>query len=193
LALDLLKTSVNSWCLGETLEILEANSALYIEFVWTPVEWRHTWKLLEPRSFDVWKKTKAPIIVILNYLEVNMEISNISIETMGFSKCREMSRANVIANGILTVSQTSFSLYLHNQWTDFYKLSCAGKPQMRAIRIYVECTKVTTNDWDIRPSVAVKASSANISWTAERIRTVELALESAHQSVSNDIWCISKQ
>ena len=26
------------------------------------------------------------------------------------------------------VSQTSFSLYLHNQWTNFHKLSCAGKP-----------------------------------------------------------------
>ena len=44
------------------------------------------------------------------------------------------------------LSQTSFSLYLHNQWTDFHKLSCAGKPQMRAIRIYVGCTKATTND-----------------------------------------------
>ena len=46
----------------------------------------------------------------------------------------------------LTVSQTSFSLYLHNQWTDFHKLSCSGKPQMRAIRTYVGCTKATTND-----------------------------------------------
>ena len=46
----------------------------------------------------------------------------------------------------LYVSQTSFSLYLHNQWTDFHKLSCAGKPQMRAICICVGCTKVTTND-----------------------------------------------
>ena len=27
-----------------------------------------------------------------------------------------------------TLSQTSFSLYLHNQWTDFHKLSCTGKP-----------------------------------------------------------------
>jgi len=26
------------------------------------------------------------------------------------------------------LSQTSFSLYLHNQWTDFHKLSCTGKP-----------------------------------------------------------------
>jgi len=64
---------------------------------------------------------------------------------------------------------------------------------MRAIRTYVGCTKVTTNDWDIRPSVAVKASSANISWTAGRIHTIELALGSAYQSVSNDIWYISKR
>jgi len=89
--------------------------------------------------------------------------------------------------------QTSFSLYLHNQWTDFHKLSCAGKPQMRAIRIYVGCTKATSNDWDIRTSVAVKASSANISWMAKQIHTIELVLESAYQSIINDIWYVSKQ
>ena len=63
---------------------------------------------------------------------------------------------------------------------------------MRAIHTYAGCTKATTNDWDIKPSVAVKALSANISWTAEQIHTIELALGSAYQSVSNDIWCISK-
>ena len=89
--------------------------------------------------------------------------------------------------------QTSFSLYLHNQWTNFHKLSCTGKPQMRAIRTYVGGTKATTNNWDIRISVAVKASSANISWTAEQIRTIKLALGSAYQFASNDIWCISKR
>ena len=93
----------------------------------------------------------------------------------------------------VTVSQTSFSLYLHIQWTDFHKLSCTGKPQIRAIRTYVGYTKATTNDWDIRPSVVVKALSANISWMAEWIHTIKLALESAHQFVSNDIWCILKQ
>jgi len=56
----------------------------------------------------------------------------------------------------------------------------------------MECTKVTTNDWDIRPSVAVKALSANISWIARQIYTIKLALESAHQSIYNNIWCISK-
>ena len=64
---------------------------------------------------------------------------------------------------------------------------------MRAICTYVGCTKATTNDWDVRPSVAVKALSTNISWTAEQICTIELALGSAHQSVSNNIWCVSKQ
>jgi len=44
------------------------------------------------------------------------------------------------------LSQTSFSLYLHNQWTDFHKPSCAGKPQIRAICTYVGCTKAATND-----------------------------------------------
>ena len=41
-------------------------------------------------------------------------------------------------------------------------------------------TKVTTNDWDIRPSVAVKSLSANISWMAKHIHTIELALESTY-------------
>ena len=64
---------------------------------------------------------------------------------------------------------------------------------MRAICTYAGCTKATTNNWDIRPSVAVKALSTNISWTAEWIHMIELALGSAHQFISNDIWCISKQ
>ena len=34
---------------------------------------------------------------------------------------------------IRKMSQTSFSLYLHNQWTDFHKISCAGKPQIKTI------------------------------------------------------------
>jgi len=64
---------------------------------------------------------------------------------------------------------------------------------MKVIHTYVGCTKATTNDWDIRPSVAVKALSANISWTAEWICTIKLVLESAHQSVYNNIWYVSKQ
>ena len=64
---------------------------------------------------------------------------------------------------------------------------------MRAIHTYVGGIRVTTNDWDIKPSVAVKSLLANISWMAERIHMIELALKSAHQSIYNDIWCVSKQ
>jgi len=58
---------------------------------------------------------------------------------------------------------------------------------MRAIHIYIGYTKATMNDWDIRPSVAVKALFANISWTTEQICTIKLTLESAYQSIYNDI------
>ena len=134
--------------------------------------------------FFYWKCKKhliPTLISLLQALTIYVFYCNISLYTL---------RSQFL---LLYLSQTSFGLYLHNQWTDFHKLSCAGKPQMRAIHTYVGCTKATTNDWDIRPSVAVKASSANISWKAERICTVKLALESAHQSVSNDIWCAPKQ
>jgi len=51
-----------------------------------------------------------------------------------------------VTSSTIILSQTSFSLYLHNKWTNFHKLSCAGKPQMRAIRTYMGGTKTTTND-----------------------------------------------
>ena len=50
------------------------------------------------------------------------------------------------------------------------------------LSIYIGYKKATTNNWDIRPSAAIKTLSANISWMAEYIRTIELALESAHQT-----------
>ena len=62
---------------------------------------------------------------------------------------------------------------------------------MRAICTYAGYTKVTTNNWDIRPSATVKALFANISWMIRQIHMIKLALESAHQTVSNDIWYIT--
>ena len=53
--------------------------------------------------------------------------------------------------------------------------------------IYAKCTKVTTNNQDIRSSVTLKSLFANISWKARRIHMIELILESAHQTISNDI------
>ena len=53
------------------------------------------------------------------------------------------------------VSQNSFSLYLHNQWTTFHKLSYTRKPKMRAICTYIEYTQVITNTRDIKLSVTI--------------------------------------
>ena len=58
---------------------------------------------------------------------------------------------------------------------------------MRAICTYVGYIKVATNNRDIKLLVTVKALSANISQMAKRIHMIELALESAHQSIFNDI------
>jgi len=59
--------------------------------------------------------------------------------------------------------QTSFSLYLYNQWTNFHKISYIGKPEMRAICAYTTHIKAISNNWDIRLSVTVKVLLANIS------------------------------
>ena len=56
-----------------------------------------------------------------------------------------------------------------------------------AICIYVGCPKATTNNWDIRPSVTVKVSLVIILWMAEQIYMIELALESTHQTISDNI------
>ena len=89
---------------------------------------------------------------------------------------------------IWNVTVTNFIQLISPQPVDqFSQISCTEKSQMRAICTYVGCTKATTNNWDIRLSVAVKASSANISWTAKQIHTIELVLESAQYFVSNNI------
>ena len=62
---------------------------------------------------------------------------------------------------------------------------------MRAICTYVGCTKATTNNQDIRSSTTVKSLFANISWTTRQIFTIKLALESAYQTIANDIWYIT--
>ena len=58
---------------------------------------------------------------------------------------------------------------------------------MRAIHKYIGCTKVTKKNQDIRLLVTIKVLLADISWTAKQIHMIKLALESTHQTISNDI------
>ena len=85
---------------------------------------------------------------IFNYLDIVIPLTCLTRKNIPWkfdSSCQDA--FNSLKKAFTSaLSQTSFSLYLHNQWTDFHKLSCAGKPQMRAIRTYAGCTKATTND-----------------------------------------------
>jgi len=59
--------------------------------------------LLKPSSFNAWRKVSTLIIVILNYSEVDIEVSEIGVETTKFSDCREMSGIDKVANSVLTI------------------------------------------------------------------------------------------
>jgi len=59
--------------------------------------------LLKPRSFDVYKNTTAPIIVMLDYLEIDMKVSDTDMETADSNNCKEVLENDEDANGVLAI------------------------------------------------------------------------------------------
>ena len=57
--------------------------------------------MLEPRSFDVHKNAAAPMIAMLGYLKLDMEVSDVGMETTESDNCREMLRNDRDANSVL--------------------------------------------------------------------------------------------
>ena len=125
----LLKSCTNSSIVLSSCSIL-FNSATFIDSSFPP-----------PNSFLISAKN-SPIDSNSNSLASNS--SNIFFFQISANPSWTCDNIHWIC--FSTMSQTSFSLYLHNQQTDFHKLSYTGKPQMRAIHTYVGCTKATTND-----------------------------------------------
>jgi len=68
-------------------------------------EQRQSSKLWEPRSFDVCKNAAAPMIVMLGRLELDIEVSDASMETVESNDCRGMSKKDGDANGVLATMQ----------------------------------------------------------------------------------------
>ena len=64
-------------------------------------EQRQSLKLWEPGSFDARKNTTAPMIVMLGYLELDTEVSDAGMETAESDDCREVSKKDGDANGVL--------------------------------------------------------------------------------------------
>ena len=59
--------------------------------------------MLEPGSFDACKNAAAPMIAMLDHSELDIRVSDADIETVKSNDCREMSRKDGDANGILAI------------------------------------------------------------------------------------------
>ena len=67
-------------------------------------EQRQSLKLLELKNFDGHKNTTVLIIAILDCSEIDMEVSDISMETTKSNGCREILRNNGDTNDILAMT-----------------------------------------------------------------------------------------
>ena len=88
-------------------EILERSgaSASFVKLAWMFKEWKQSWNLLEPRSFDVCRNTAVPIIVILGYSEIDTEVLDASIKIIESDDYREVSEDNRNTNSVLAAIQ----------------------------------------------------------------------------------------
>ena len=67
-------------------------------------EQRQSLKLWEPRSFDVCKNTAAPMIAMLDRSELDTEVLDAGMETAESNDCREVSKKDGDANGVLAMT-----------------------------------------------------------------------------------------
>ena len=82
----------------------------------------------EPRSFDVYKNAIAPMIAMLDHLELDIEVSDASMETAESNNCREMSRRDRDANSVLAAIQEEvrFSCKDGQKFIDLFTQSISG-------------------------------------------------------------------
>ena len=70
----------------------------------------------ESGSFDVRKNTIAPMIVMLGYLKLDIEVSDAGMETMESNDCRGVSKKDRDANGVLAVIQEGARFSCKDGW-----------------------------------------------------------------------------
>ena len=59
----------------------------------------------EPGRFDTHKNAAAPMIAMLDYSELDTEVSDAGMETAESNDCRGVSKKNRDANGVLAMIQ----------------------------------------------------------------------------------------
>ena len=67
-------------------------------------EQKQSSKLWEPGSFDAYKNAVAPMIAMLGCSELDTEVSDAGMETAESDDCREMSKKDRDANGMLAMT-----------------------------------------------------------------------------------------
>ena len=72
--------------------------------------------MCESGSFNAHKNTIVLIIVILGCLELDIEISDAGMETTQSNDCREMSRNDRDANGVLAVTHKEARFFCKDRW-----------------------------------------------------------------------------
>jgi len=79
-------------------------------------EQRQSLKLWEPGSFDAYKNAAAPMIAMLDYLELDTEVSDAGIETVESNDCRGLSKKDGDANGMLAMTQEGARFSCKDGW-----------------------------------------------------------------------------
>ena len=89
---------------------------------------RQSSKLWEPGSFDACKNAAAPIIAMLGHLEIDTEVSDADMETMESNDCREVSKKNGDANGVLATTRKGvrFSCKNGQKFINLFTQSISG-------------------------------------------------------------------
>jgi len=93
-----------------------------------PKEQRQSSKLLEPRSFDVCKNAMALIITMLGCSELDIEVSDVGMETVESNDCRGVSKKDRDANGVLAATREGARFSCKDGWKfiDLFTQSISG-------------------------------------------------------------------
>jgi len=67
-------------------------------------EQRQSLKLWEPGSFNACKNAAAPMIAMLDHSELDTEVLDAGMETAESDDCREVSKKDGDANGVLAMT-----------------------------------------------------------------------------------------
>jgi len=79
-------------------------------------EQRQSLKLWEPGSFDVHKNAAAPMIAMLGCPELDTEVLDAGMETAESDDCRELSKKDRDANGVLAATREGVRFSCKDGW-----------------------------------------------------------------------------